>query len=49
MRRVSFKLLVGLTLFLTLVITAAGCQKKEPIELTVFSGGGIKRYFTSNY
>ena len=42
MRKGSFKLLVGLTLFLTLVITAAGCQKKEPVELTVFSGAGLK-------
>ena len=42
MRKGSFKLLVGLTLFLTLVITAAGCQKKEPVELTVFSGTGLK-------
>ncbi|GAB6274288.1 MAG: hypothetical protein STSR0004_11510 [Peptococcaceae bacterium] len=42
MRKGSFKLLVGLILFLTLVITAAGCQKKEPVELTVFSGAGLK-------
>jgi len=38
----SFKILIGLTLFLTLIIITAGCQKKESVELTVFSGAGLK-------
>jgi molybdate transport system substrate-binding protein len=42
MRKGAFKLLLVLPLFLTLVITASGCQKKEPVELTVFSGAGLK-------
>ncbi|HAG08650.1 MAG TPA: molybdate ABC transporter substrate-binding protein [Desulfotomaculum sp.] len=42
MRKESFKLLLGITLFLTLMITTISCQKKEPVELTVFSGAGLK-------